>query len=230
MRSAVRFEPISVPEIQGDVHAIADARFSRSVRFRAGIDSTCSRYRPLAPGLDDLGFGLIHPLLDGPGRFVLALDGDGRVSLVILTVAWPAILLASIALALPTPWRHVMLAGRKECRPIPGKSRPGSFLSLGFALPARAANFRAPGTPESHIGLLPSPLCRPDARRACRFARRSRRCGSLISVFAIHSLIPLRQRAEHKHTLAVLCLGLVHVAAAMPLGDPDGPGIRVEVL
>src|SRR5678815_2582064 len=65
-----------------------------------------------------------------------------------LTFAWPAILLASMALP-PTSCRHVMLARRKECSPKPEKSHSASTAAILSA-------FR---TPESHMGLVRSSSC-----------------------------------------------------------------------
>jgi hypothetical protein len=57
-----------------------------------------------------------------------------------LTVASLAILLASITLALPTPWHHVMFARRKECSPSrQGRAPCGKTLRTNSIRPDRNA-------------------------------------------------------------------------------------------
>jgi hypothetical protein len=69
-------------------------------------------------------------------------------SSVILVLAWPAILEASMAEP-PTSCRQVMLARRKESGPKPGKSQPSSAVAFSGAC----------RTPESQSG-RPLPFLR----------------------------------------------------------------------
>jgi hypothetical protein len=86
------------------------------------------------------------------------------------TVAWPAILLASMALP-PTSWRMVMLARRKECRPKPTALYPAAFAGCqGYQI-------------FLHIG---SGLDEPRLpRRVWFWARPRRRVATLVVVGAV---------------------------------------------
>src|SRR5260370_24672253 len=100
-----------------------------------------------------------------------------------LTFAWPAILLASMALP-PTSCRQVILARRNECSPKPGKSHSAST----------AASLSAFRTPESHIGLVRSSSC-----------AKVQSFGCVIACLATHSLY----RSARVPTAHVLLLFLV---------------------
>src|SRR5688572_15279326 len=82
-----------------------------------------------------------------------------------LTLPWPAILLASMELA-PTSCRQVMFARRSECKPKPGKSHPVVLVEILRALRTPESPHRAKSIfilrEDPVIGfcdlLLPNPL------------------------------------------------------------------------
>src|SRR5438552_1904 len=116
-----------------------------------------------------------------------------------LTVAWPAILLASIALP-PCSCRMVMLARRNECGPKPGKST---------------------GIPCSDFERLPHPRA-PHGFRVVLLLKEDPIVGVSDHLRPDPLLEPLHQRAQGQRSLAVLRFGFVHIAMT-------GPDCRVLV-